>query len=74
MVVGIIYTRVCNAFNLNRSITENKTNRIQRKLARRKKTNILLIMVSLVFFFSWAPMNIYNLVIDIGQPFQVTQQ
>ena len=29
-------------------------------------------MVSLVFFFSWAPMNIYNLVIDIGHPFKVT--
>ena len=32
----------------------------------------MLIIVSLVFFLSWAPINIYNLVLDIGHPFKVT--
>ena len=33
----------------------------------------MLIIVSLVFFISWAPINIYNLVLDVVQPFKVTQ-
>ena len=50
------------------------TNRSNRKMARRKKTNLMLIMVSLVFFLSWAPINVYNLVLDIGHPFEVMKR
>ena len=69
IVVGIIYTRVCCAFSANMSVSGINTN--NRKLARRKKTNMMLIIVSLVFFLSWAPINLYNLVLDIGHPFKV---
>ena len=72
MAVGIIYYRVCSAFLSKFSTSTIATSRSKRKLARRKKTNLMLILVSLVFFFSWAPVNIYNLVLDIAKPFKVT--
>ena len=42
-----------------------------RRMARKKKTNRMLMMVSLVFFLSWAPLNVLNLALDIFGPFQV---
>ena len=44
---------------------------LQRKLARRRRTNMLLMMVSLVFFIAWAPIHIYLIVLDVIKPFQV---
>ena len=44
----------------------------QRKLARRRRTNLLLMMVSLVFFIAWAPIHIYLIILDIFKPFQVS--
>ena len=42
-----------------------------RMLARRKKTNQMLISVSLVFFLSWAPLNLLNLFLELHGPFEV---
>merc|ERR1712062_549944 len=36
--------------------------RAARKLQRRRRTNKILIGVSVVFFFSWAPLNFFNIV------------
>ena len=41
-----------------------------RQMERRKKTNRLLITVSVIFFLSWAPLNIFNIIIDIFEPFK----
>ena len=46
------------------------SHRRARQMKRRKKTNRLLITVSVIFFLSWAPLNIFNIVIDIFDPFQ----
>jgi hypothetical protein len=73
-VVGVIYIRVCCAFSARQSMPGMNTNKNTRKLARRRKTNLMLIIVSLVFFISWAPINIYNLVLDVVHPFKVIQQ
>ena len=40
-------------------------------LARRRRTNFVLMMVSLVFFLAWAPINIYLLALDSIVPYQV---
>ena len=63
--------RVCSVLTPSSSMTFS-SKRNARKLARKKKTNMMLMLVSLVFFISWAPINIYNLVLDIANPFQVT--
>ena len=39
--------------------------RLARKLARRRRTNLLLIAVSVIFFTSWFPLNTLNMVMDI---------
>ena len=39
-----------------------------RNIARRKRTNKILISVSLVFFISWAPLNILSLILDYQSP------
>ena len=38
-------------------------------MVRRKKINTILITVSVIFFLSWAPLNILNIVIDTLEPF-----
>ena len=43
-------------------------------MERRKKTNRMLITVSIIFFMSWAPLNIFNIVIDIFEPFQNNEE
>ena len=42
-------------------------------MERRKKTNRMLIGVSLLFFLSWAPINMFNIVLDNFEPFGVCQ-
>ena len=51
------------------SIVRSKTQ--ERKLARRRRTNLILMMVSIVFFLAWAPIHIYLLVVDLIYPNQV---
>ena len=70
LCVGIIYARISN------TITKSHSHKFSKQIARRKirrtnKTNRMLMMVSLVFFISWAPLNIFNLVLDIFSPFKV---
>ena len=43
----------------------------ERKLARRRRTNFILMLVSLVFFLAWAPIHIYLLALDIINPDKV---
>jgi hypothetical protein len=47
--------------------------RQERKLARSKKTNKMLISGSLVFFVSWAPLNVLNVFLELYRPFQVNK-
>ena len=45
--------------------------KIYRKINRRRRTNIILTVISSVFFVSWAPLNILNVVINTANPFEV---
>ena len=38
-------------------------------MERRKKTNRMLITVTIIFFVSWAPLNLFNILIDTFEPF-----
>ena len=42
-----------------------------RKIERKKKTNRMLVAISLAFFVPWAPLNVINLVMDIHGPYEV---
>ena len=45
---------------------------LARKLARIRKMNRMLLLVSLVFFMSWAPIHVFNLMLDISDLVQVS--
>jgi hypothetical protein len=40
-------------------------------MARRKRTNLMLVLVSLTFFISWAPLNIFNIILDLTNALKV---
>jgi hypothetical protein len=42
-----------------------------RQMQRRKRTNFMLVLVSLTFFISWAPLNIFNIILDLTNAFKV---
>ena len=44
----------------NRPITKNSTN-----FKRRRRTNIMVISVSITFFLSWLPLNALNFLLDV---------
>ena len=44
----------------NRPITKNSTN-----FKRRRRTNIMIISVSITFFLSWLPLNALNFLLDV---------
>ena len=72
IIVGVIYSKLCLSFpSTFATPSEPITPSVTRKIARRKKTNLMLILVSIIFFLSWAPINIYNVFLDIVESFQV---
>ena len=48
--------------------------KILRNAQRRKRTNIILMLISAVFFISWAPLNILTILIKTANPFTVSTQ
>ena len=69
-------SRIAYSVTPRKTITETATTRSktqERKLARRRRTNFILMMVSIVFFLAWAPIHIYLLAEDIINPHQVTE-
>ena len=65
-----INLRISNSLKIE-STLNNSRQRRERNNARRKRTNKILVSVSLVFFISWAPLNILTLALDFYQPFEV---
>ena len=59
----------------NLKISDKKINATKpkalRKINRRKNTNRILMIISIVFFVSWAPLNILNIIINTENPFKV---
>ena len=74
----IILYRIANSvtpkptMSVTGSVIRSKTQ--ERKLARRRRTNLILMMVSIVFFLAWAPIHIYLLLVDIIYPNQVRKK
>jgi neuropeptide F receptor len=42
---------------------------VRKDQARVRRTNMLLISIALIFGISWMPMNVFNLVVDLINPF-----
>lgn len=64
LIVAVAYARIYFTFkassqNMNISVLSATA---IRKKNRRRKTNILLTLISVIFFVSWAPLNIFTVV------------
>ncbi|XP_069178257.1 neuropeptide F receptor-like [Procambarus clarkii] len=68
--VSVSYAMICRKLKYrikNSAVRSSKKG--ERDNKRMKKTNTLLIAISLIFCVSWLPLNLYNLVVDFVNPF-----
>jgi neuropeptide Y receptor len=64
-IVALAYTRISQKLD-RQTNSVFSSHKKSRQLARRKRTNSLLIVVSLIFFLSWAPINTLNIISDLS--------
>ncbi|UXI23027.1 polypeptide N-acetylgalactosaminyltransferase 5 [Sarcoptes scabiei] len=71
IIVSVVYTRLCMKLR-SRTLRRTSTTQLPKlrtRLQRRaRKTNILLISIALIFFISWLPLNVLNIVADFFFP------
>ena len=71
ILVIFLYARVCLAISSSHPNRCFTTISKARKIARKKRTNLMLILVSSFFFISWAPISIFNLTLHLIDPLKV---
>ena len=71
ILVIFLYARVCLAISSSHPSRCFTTISKARKIARKKRTNMMLILVSSFFFISWAPISIFNLTLHLFDPLKV---
>ena len=73
IIVTMAYIMVARAFHISteKMKTVSLKSGMIRKQTRRKRTDILLTVISILFFLSWAPLNALNAVINIENLFEV---
>ncbi|KAH9492744.1 hypothetical protein Btru_026229 [Bulinus truncatus] len=72
IILSVAHLRICNKLRY-RMVTQNVSStastsfqkkKNERRSRRKRKTNLLLAGIALVFALSWLPLNIFNLLID----------
>ena len=69
LTVSVAYTRICRKLRKHVLHSRFHSPSKQKKAERLKKTNTLLISITLLFCVSWLPLNLFNLIVDIFDPF-----
>lgn len=70
LTLSIAYARICNKLKYRMANSSTRsTSRTRKKDVRMRKTNTLLVSIALIFCFSWLPLNLYNVVVDLHNPF-----
>jgi neuropeptide Y receptor len=85
-VVSVAYFRICKKLRYRMKpggrVTENpsscgengtaglRTGSVRKDQARVRRTNMLLISIALIFGVSWMPLNAFNLLVDLFDPFE----
>ena len=64
MIVAVAYARIYLTFEKSQQSlnTSELSATAIRKKNRKRRTNILLTLISVIFFLSWAPLNIFTVV------------
>ena len=75
MIVALAYIRIYFAFKSSqqRSNPSVLSATAIRKKNRRRRTNILLTLISVIFFVSWAPLNIFTVVTNTTAMIEVNE-
>ena len=60
---------MCQYLSRQSNVPALASHRRSRQMERRRKTNRMLITVTIIFFVSWAPLNLFNILIDTFEPF-----
>ncbi|OTF82058.1 neuropeptide F receptor-like protein, partial [Euroglyphus maynei] len=71
IIVSVVYARLCiklRSRTLRRTSTTQLPKLRTRLQRRTRKTNLLLISIALIFFISWLPLNVLNIVADFFFP------
>jgi neuropeptide Y receptor len=87
ITVSVAYSRICRKLRYryvnssavgssakNKCCTSSTNRRKPKSDKRMKRTNSLLVSISLIFCISWLPLNIFNLVVDYWNPFGEDRQ
>ncbi|XP_042213029.1 neuropeptide F receptor-like [Homarus americanus] len=69
LTVSIAYARICNKLKYRMTNASSRSARSRKEDLRMKKTNTLLVSISLIFCLSWLPLNLYNVIVDLHNPF-----
>ena len=74
VIVTVAHARICNKLkyrmiNQNVSHVSSNVNSFQkrkneREARRKRKTNMLLVMIAVIFISSWLPLNVFNIMAD----------
>ena len=68
ITVGIAYAKIC--YKLRHHLQTSSVSKCSKdKDQKLKKTIKLLIVITIVFCLSWCPLNMFNLIVDVYDPF-----
>jgi neuropeptide F receptor len=68
VTVSVAYSRICRKLHHRYSRSTRKEPR-RKEDKRMRRTNALLVAIALIFCVSWLPLNVYNVVVDLHDPF-----
>lgn len=70
LTLSIAYARICNKLKYRMANSSTRSSsRSRKKDGRMRRTNTLLVSIALIFCLSWLPLNLYNVVVDLHNPF-----
>ena len=74
LTVACAYLKVYFVFQASsqKILDRNSSSKTIQTFHRRRRTNIILTLMSSVFFISWAPLNIFQSLMNIHNPFTVS--
>lgn len=72
VTVSVAYSRICRKLHHRYSRSTRKEPR-RKEDKRMRRTNALLVAIALIFCVSWLPLNVFNVVVDLHNPFTDNQ-
>lgn len=79
VIIGLFLYRICHKLKYRMASSTSSrsaasggvssSSRSRKEDQRMRKTNTLLVSIALIFCISWLPLNLYNVVVDLHNPF-----